>query len=92
MALPKDLLLGRFGGDGDPQTLLDLAAFGGIENGVSRKHVMLRRLGPDIVAIDLGSTNGTWLNGVKLNPQQPVTLRSGDRLLLARLQLQIYLP
>jgi len=91
--LAKDLLLGRGSGtDQEPADLLDLAAFGAIENGVSRKHALLHRLGPDIVAIDQGSTNGTWLNGVRLNPAQPVTLRSGDRLLLARLQLQIYLP
>ncbi len=87
--LMHDLLLGRYGGT-EQQPPIDLAAFEGLEHGVSRKHAMLRRFGPDVAIMDLGSTNGTWLNGVKVQPHQPVILRSGDRLLLARLPLQIY--
>jgi hypothetical protein len=91
--LTRDLWLGRYGGtDVETPAQIDLAPFGALESGVSRKHAVLRRLGPDVVIIDMGSTNGTWLNGVPLRPNQPVTLRSGDRVLLARLLLQVYLP
>ena len=91
--LTKDLMLGRFGGvDNDAPANIDLAPFGAMEHGVSRKHALLRRLGPDVVVIDLESTNGTWLNSIPLKPHQPVTLRSGDRLMVARLTLQVYLP
>lgn len=91
--LTRELLLGRFGTSKlEPGVAcLDLISYGGMENGVSRRHALLRRLGADIVVIDLDSTNGTWLNGVHLKPQQPVMIRSGDRLLLARLMLQIFL-
>lgn len=93
VSLTKDLMLGRFGGvDNTAPANIDLAPFGAMEHGVSRKHALLRRLGPDVVVIDLESTNGTWLNGVPLKPHQPVTLRSGDRLVLARLMLQVYMP
>lgn len=91
--LTRELLLGRFGSS-KPEVgipVLDLVSFGAIENGVSRRHALLRRLGADVVIIDQGSTNGTWLNGVQLKAQQPVMLRSGDRVLLARLMLQIFL-
>ena len=89
ISLTRDVLLGRYGG-ADQQPPIDLAAFQGLEHGVSRRHALLRRFGPDVAIVDLGSTNGTWLNGIRIQPHQPVILRSGDRLLLARLPIQIY--
>src|SRR5688572_14948672 len=74
VSLMRDILLGRYGGS-EQQPPIDLAAFEGLEHGVSRKHAMLRRFGPDVTIVDLGSTNGTWLNGVRVQPHQPVTLR-----------------
>jgi hypothetical protein len=91
--LTHDLQLGRYGGvTVDQPVSIDLAPFDALEMGVSRKHALLRRFGPDVAIVDLGSTNGTWLNGVQITPHQPVTLRSGDRIMLARLTLQIFLP
>src|SRR5579859_3399567 len=83
VSLTRDLVLGRFGGiENNTPANIDLAPFGAMESGVSRKHALLRRLGPDVVVIDLESTNGTRLNGMPLKAHQPVTLRSGDRLVL----------
>ncbi len=89
ISLTRDLILGRYGGL-EAQPPIDLAAFEGLEHGVSRKHAMLRRFGMDVAVVDLGSTNGTWLNGIRLAAHQPVILRNGDRLALARLPIQIY--
>jgi hypothetical protein len=91
--LTREVLLGRFGAASPDAGMptLDLVSFGAMENGVSRKHALLRRLGADVVVLDLESTNGTWLNGVRLTPNQPVMLRSGDKVLLARLMLQIFM-
>jgi hypothetical protein len=91
ISLVHDLLLGRYGGV-DQQPPIDLAAFQGLEQGVSRRHALLRRFGVDVAIVDLGSTNGTWLSGVRIQPHQPVILRSGDRVLLGRLPMQIYTP
>ena len=93
ITLSRELLLGRFGSSKPDVGLpvVDLVNFGAMENGVSRRHALLRRLGSDVVIIDQTSTNGTWLNGVQLKAQQPVMLRSGDRVMLARLMLQIFL-
>jgi ribosomal protein L40E len=89
----RDLVMGRFGGvDAEFPATIDLAPYNAIECGVSRRHALLRRLGPDVVIIDLESTNGTWLNGVPVKPHEPITIRSGDRVLLARMMLQVYLP
>jgi len=90
--LAHDLLLGRAGSMEMESGSFDLSQHQAIENGVSRKHAMLRRLGPDIVLLDLESTNGTWLNGVQLKGHQPVTIRSGDRLILGKLMIQVFLP
>jgi len=48
---------------------------------VSRHHVQIRLLATGAVAEDLGSTNGTWVNGRRL--VEPVTLSPGDEIRVA---------
>jgi len=45
--------------------------------GVSRRHLEVRRRGAELVLTDLGSTNGTRVNG---RPVQTQVLRDGDRI------------
>ena len=52
--------------------------------GVSRKHAELRREGDDVVFVDLGSTNGSVVNGRRA---ERVRLSSGDRIELGRTTL-----
>ncbi len=47
------------------------------DTGVSRLHAELRTLGDEVVLVDLGSTNGTTLNGRKVAEGR---LRDGDRI------------
>ncbi|MEU4157935.1 BTAD domain-containing putative transcriptional regulator [Actinoplanes sp. NPDC026670] len=47
---------------------------------VSRRHAALRVTGGDVVVADLGSRNGTFLNGARLGPSDTVRVRSGDLL------------
>ncbi len=54
---------------------------------VSRRHVSLRLDGDAVVLEDLGSTNGTMLNGSKIDGA--VTLEEGDVALLGRTELQL---
>jgi two-component system, cell cycle response regulator len=44
---------------------------------ISRKHARLRYLGPSVTVEDLGSTNGTYVNGLPVRGR--TALRSGDR-------------
>lgn len=44
--------------------------------GVSRRHIVIRRRGQQFAIADLGSSNGTFVNGQRLQAEQP--LRSGD--------------
>ncbi len=48
------------------------------DRGVSRRHLRVARQGDRWVAEDLGSSNGTHVNGLKI--LQPVPLRSGDQI------------
>jgi pSer/pThr/pTyr-binding forkhead associated (FHA) protein len=43
---------------------------------VSRRHAFVRIDGNDVVIEDLGSTNGTWVNGLRITA--PVAIHDGD--------------
>ncbi|MCC3375527.1 DUF6382 domain-containing protein [Cohnella sp. REN36] len=49
-------------------------------NGVSRAHLEMLRQADRWVAKDLGSRNGSWLNGQPMTPYEPYPLESGDQL------------
>ena len=54
------------------------------DTGVSRRHAEVRLEGDDVVLVDLGSTNGTTVNG---RPVERVRLTPGDRIELGRTML-----
>lgn len=58
-------------------------------HGVSRKHVKITRESNRVWLTDLGSVNGTRLNGYPVTPGQKRLLRDGDELLLGNLQVQV---
>lgn len=49
------------------------------EQGISRQHASIQRDPQGWTLTDLGSTNGTLLNGQPLRAREPYLLRSGDR-------------
>ncbi|MCS6909285.1 MAG: FHA domain-containing protein [Anaerolineales bacterium] len=69
---------------------VNLSAYGGREKGVSRKHALLRVDRRQLLLIDLGSSNGTWLNGTQLTANEPVRLESGDEIRLGKFPLRIH--
>ena len=68
---------------------IDLAAFQALEKGVSRRHAALVRFKGHLHLLDLGSVNGTFLNGERLASEVPYALSSGDKILLGSLSLLI---
>jgi pSer/pThr/pTyr-binding forkhead associated (FHA) protein len=54
---------------------------------VSQVHARLFRQGGKLWVEDLGSTNGTWVNKVKVS--SPVALRRGDRVLVGGTMLEV---
>ena len=74
-----------------PNTLeFDLAPYHALEMGVSRLHAVIRCSAQAVTLTDLGSTNGTTVNGEALVPNQPQALRDGDELRLGKLALRIF--
>jgi len=68
---------------------IDLNRFGAHEKGVSRLHCHLRFEGNTLLAIDLGSANGTFINDAKVLPDHPATLSDGDILRLGNLIIEV---
>ena len=85
--LLDEVLIGRT----DPMQLqppdLDLQPYGGGSAGVSRQHARFLRREEGWYLEDLQSTNGTYVNEVRLLPHRPVRLHSGDLVRFAQLTL-----
>lgn len=58
--------VGRADPDDRYEPEIDLTAYGGQERGVSRRHATIQWIEGGYVIIDQHSSNGTWLNGVRL--------------------------
>jgi len=89
--LTKEISLGRL----DPATAtfpdIDLTTDGALEKGVSRRHAKITRKGTDLFLEDLGSVNGTLLNGKRLTPYLPHVLADKDEIRVGRLLMRIHL-
>jgi pSer/pThr/pTyr-binding forkhead associated (FHA) protein len=73
------------------QPMLDLEPFDGKAMGVSRLHMLVRPMKDGIYAVDQGSTNGTFINGIKLEPGNVIKLRDNDIIALSRLVLILHI-
>jgi len=80
-------------GRGDPQSGVfpdvDLGPHGAQMHGVSRQHAAVIAKDDRIKIKDLGSVNGTKLNGFSLEPNHEYRLRHGDSLEIGQLKLQV---
>lgn len=70
---------------------VDLTPFAGYRMGVSRKHAAIRQNENNRLELwDLGSSNGTYLNGVKLVAHRPNRLHDGDEIRLGQMVMRLY--
>ena len=70
---------------------VDLTADDAHIQGVSRRHAGIFKQGAAVVVEDLGSINGTFINGKRLDPYIPEPLADGDLLQLGRLLIKVKL-
>jgi hypothetical protein len=68
---------------------VDLSPDGGLEEGVSRRHCKIWQGEGSLFVEDLGSANGTLLNGRRLTPYMPHPLEDGDDLQLGQIRLGV---
>ena len=86
----KQTVLGRANPNKPRQPDVDLSAFKAHEHGVSSVHAMIDAHDGDIVIADLGSANGTLINGKRLKPHDMHVLRNGDEIRLGNLTARVY--
>ena len=58
--------------------------------GVSRTHAQIMKEGDDFFLCDMGSGNGTVLNGVKLTPHERYLLRNRDAIIIDTYELRFF--
>lgn len=87
--LTKDVNIGRLDPASGSFPEVDLSGEGALEKGISRRHARITRRGREVFVEDLGSLNGTFLNGKKLTPYLAHGLKNGDELQLGKVVLRV---
>jgi pSer/pThr/pTyr-binding forkhead associated (FHA) protein len=70
---------------------IDLTPYKAFESGVSRMHASIRLVNEQVMITDLGSANGTRINGKQISSHMPQPLKHGDILTLGKFKIQILL-
>jgi FHA domain len=70
--------------------LVDLTAYDAYRKGVSRNHAVLTYKDNRLYIHDVGSVNGTWLNGQRLKSYELYALQTGTSVSLGQLVIYIY--
>ncbi len=87
----SEFTLGRIS-EGQPiMPDIDLSPYQAYASGVSRLHAVIKHEDNRVLLMDLGSSNGTYINGKRLNPNATQVLRNGDVIALGKLKIQILL-
>jgi pSer/pThr/pTyr-binding forkhead associated (FHA) protein len=85
-----EIHIGREDPNRDIHPHLDLTDDDGASLGVSRLHASLRSTENGVMLVDLGSTNGTFLQEESLTPHEPSPIKNGDIFQLGNLQVQVF--
>ena len=87
----NEFTIGR-GSDNQPiMPDVDLTPYKAYENGVSRLHAVIRRSEKRVILMDLGSSNGTYINGGRISPNVHQVLHQGDLISIGKLKFQVIL-
>lgn len=85
----EEFTIGRVSGTQPILPDIDLTPFKAYQRGVSRLHAILRIKGDDVTISDLGSANGTYVNGVRIPAYELVHLSNGDVITLGKFPIEI---
>jgi hypothetical protein len=89
--MPLDVVthLGRVDAASSVFPEIDLSNDSDPSHGVSRRHARIMKQGGMVVIEDMGSINGTFINGRRLDPYLPEVIKDGDIVHLGKLQLEV---
>jgi FHA domain len=89
LASRNEFTMGRIS-EGQPiMPDIDLSPYQAYAAGVSRLHAVIKWTGATIIFKDLGSANGTFINGNRLAQNSEQTLNHGDIVSLGKLRIQV---
>jgi hypothetical protein len=88
LEIHDDVVLGR-SAPSQPPPDIDLTTLDAAKQGVSRRHAMLRPTNRHLYLIDLGSTNGSYLNSVPIGAGVARPLTDYDTISLGQLHLAL---
>ena len=80
VTLTGEAVIGRRDPDGDNVPDIDLTSFGGYRKGISRRHAVLYVQDNQLRLTDMGSYNGTFLNGHRVPARQTALVNDGDEI------------
>jgi pSer/pThr/pTyr-binding forkhead associated (FHA) protein len=83
----SELTIGRAYKNNIPD--IDLGPYGGSKAGVSRQHSRLIYKDNQWFVEDLVSTNGTFVNGVRIAPKKLVPFKDGDLIRCGQIELEL---
>ena len=91
LPLIDEAVIGRHDPSSHTSPELDLTPYGAYQLGISRRHASIERRNNIPVLVDLGSRNGTFLNGHRLKANQVVPLQQGDEIRLGKIAMKIFI-
>jgi hypothetical protein len=87
-----EFTLGRISGNQPILPDIDLTPYKAYENGVSRLHATIKIDKEAVTVTDLGSANGTRVNGKKVAPHTQQFIQNDDILTLGKFKIQVLIP
>src|SRR5262249_34898097 len=88
----EELVLGRFEANDSGPLCVNLTPFRAAEAGVSRRHAKIKHAESGWWIEDIGSFNGTRVDGERLLSVKPCRLQPNSHVLLANLECYLILP
>jgi hypothetical protein len=86
----KEMVIGRVDPASGDAPEIDLSPYAAYQMGVSRRHAIIQWENDELQVVDLGSRNGTYINGKKVQPHQSLKLRHEDEIRLGKMSLKVY--
>ena len=80
VTLTGEAVIGRRDPESDNMPDIDLTTFGGYRKGISRRHAVLHVQEKQLRLTDMGSHNGTFLNGHRVPARQTALVNDGDEI------------
>jgi len=90
VVVPSRITIGRRSGGTSRRPHVDLERYGAFDAGVSRIHAAIHREPDGFYIEDLGSSNGTFVNNVRIAPNQRVPLQNAAEVVLGSLPVRIF--